>query len=360
MGAALRRAAGHGARFEARFAAYFAAAADPAGGGAGVLPGRGAFPGRALELVRELSLRGGKRLRVALLHEAAGLVTAEPPPGADTAAVCVELLHTHGLIHDDLIDDAPVRRGGPSTYYAYRAEFPDRPDTARALTVLAGDLAAFLALRVLLTGDLPPQRAAAMAAVAAEAGAAAVNGQLIDLERDFAPEAGTGFLHEVTEFKSTRYSVLAPLRLGLLAAGTDPAPYDAELRGYATAVGTANQLHDDLLDLFGDPAVLEKPLGTDLRSGRRSYLVRALAAATDGTERALLEGALGNPDTDDHTLDRLRRIARAHGVERELRASAAQFAREAGARAATWRGRWRPEAVAFFEHLPAWSVTRDH
>ncbi|KIF04789.1 polyprenyl synthetase [Streptomyces sp. RSD-27] len=356
--AARRRAAGHQRRFDARFAGYFDSLTDPAGSSLEI-PRQGTFPARALQLVRELSLRGGKRLRVILLHEAAALVTGEDVPGLDEAAISIELLQTHGLIHDDIIDDAPTRRGGPSTYYAYRQDFPDRPDTALALAVLAGDLAAFLAGRVLLTGALPPDRALAMAAVHADTAAATVAGQLLDLERDFHPAPDTELLHEVTEYKSTRYSVLAPLRLGLLAAGADLAPYDGELRRYATALGIANQIHDDWLDLFADPESLGKPVGSDIRSGRRSYAVRALLAVCDASERALLDGALGAPGRDDDTLDRIRGIARAHGIDRQLRTEADRYAREAAAQAATWRERWRPDAVAFFEHMPAWSVTRD-
>ncbi|MFF5447678.1 polyprenyl synthetase family protein [Streptomyces sp. NPDC012888] len=356
--AAWQRAADHQRRFDARFAAYFDSLTDPAAGRLDV-PGRGTFPARALELVRELSLRGGKRLRVALLHEASALVTDGSVPGLDEAAISIELLQTHGLIHDDIIDDAPTRRGGPSTYYAYRRDFPDRPDTALALAVLAGDLAAFLAGRVLLTSALPPDRVLAMAAVHADVSASTVAGQLIDLERDFHPAPDTELLHEVTEYKSTRYSVLAPMLLGLLAAGVDPTPYDAELRRYATAVGIANQIHDDWLDLFGDPASLGKPAGSDIRSGRRSYAVRALLSAADDAERRLLEGALANPDCDDDTLERIRRTARTHGIDRVLAADADRQARRAAAQAAAWRGRWRPDAVAFFEHLPTWSVRRD-
>ncbi|WP_259464504.1 polyprenyl synthetase family protein [Streptomyces sp. TLI_171] len=358
LAAALHRAVAHQHRFETRFAGYFDSLTDPDRGTLETPP-HGAFPAHALDLVRELSLRGGKRLRVALLHEAAGLVSAEPVPGLDTAAVSIELLHTHGLIHDDLIDDAPARRGGPSTYYAYRSRFPDRPDTARALTVLAGDLAAFLSVRVLLTGDLPADRALAMAAVTTDAGATSVNGQLLDLERDFHPEPGLELLHTVTEFKSTRYSILAPLRLGLLAAGADPAPYDAELRGYATELGIANQIHDDWLDLFGDPDALGKPVGTDIRSGRRNYVVRALLASADAAERTALEAVLGNPHCEDRDLDRIRDAARAHGIDRALRSDAARHADQAAAHAARWHRRWRPAAAAFFAHLPAWSVTRE-
>ncbi|WP_164721029.1 polyprenyl synthetase family protein [Streptomyces sp. W1SF4] len=358
LSAALQRASRHQHRFEARFAAYFDSLTDPAGG-ALETPPYGTFPSRALDLVRDMSLRGGKRLRVVLLHEAAALVADDGVAGLDEAAISIELLQTHGLIHDDIIDDAPLRRGGPSTYYAYRHEFPDRPDTALALALLAGDLAAFLSLRVLLTSGLPADRALAMAAVHADTGAATMSGQMIDLERDFHPAPGIDFLHAVTEFKSTRYSVLAPLRLGLLAAGTDHTPYDAELRRYAGALGIANQIHDDWLDLFGDPAALGKPTGSDIRSGRRNYALRALTAVCEDAERKLLGEAWGDPGCDEETLDRIRRIARAHGVDRQLRAEAEAHARRAEAEAATWRRRWRPEAVAFFAHMPTWSVTRD-
>ncbi|MFG2825069.1 polyprenyl synthetase family protein [Kitasatospora sp. NPDC048365] len=353
----MRRAAGHQRRFDERFAAYFDSLVGRQGGLD--LPPYGAFPARALDLVRELALRGGKRLRVVVLHEAAALVTGEEVAGLDEAAIGIELLHAHGLIHDDIIDNSPVRRGGPSTYYAYRHEFPDRPDTALALAVLAGDLAAFLSMRVLLAGGLPPALAVALAAVHADVGASTVAGQMLDLERDFRPDPDLPLLHAVTEYKSSRYSVLAPLRMGLLAAGADPTPHDGGLSAYATALGIANQIHDDWLDLFGDPGSIGKSAGSDIRSGRHSYAVRALLAAVDAGERKVLDSALGDPGCDDDTLDRVRDIARTHGVDAALRAEADRYAREAAAVAGGWRGHWRAEAVTFFEHLPTWTVARD-
>ncbi|MFJ3639994.1 polyprenyl synthetase family protein [Streptomyces sp. NPDC090108] len=100
--AARQRAAEHRRRFEPRFAAYFDSLTDPAGGALEVPPGR--FPARALDLVRDMSLRGGKSLRVAFLHEAAALAGDRPVPGLDEAAISIELVQTHGLIHDDIID----------------------------------------------------------------------------------------------------------------------------------------------------------------------------------------------------------------------------------------------------------------
>ncbi|MFJ5774309.1 polyprenyl synthetase family protein [Streptomyces sp. NPDC093094] len=345
------RLAGYQDRFDGLFAEYFDSVAEQG------LP-RSSFVPEALELVRDMSLRGGKRLRVALLHEAARLVTPDAVAGLDEAALSIELLQTHGLIHDDIVDDSPVRRGEPSVYYAYRGRFPGRPQTALGLAVLAGDLAAFLSVQVLLTAPVPRALRQAMAAVQATAGADTVVGQILDLERDFGPVPGREALDTVSEYKTARYSVLAPLRLGLLAAGEDPAAHEKELARYATLIGVSGQMRDDYLDLFADAATLGKPAGSDLREGRRSYAVCAVLAATTGREREAVESALAGPGCPPETVERVRRIARHHGVDARLRAETHRVAEEASAVAAGWRGRWRHEAVEFFEQLPLWGALR--
>ncbi|MET9256403.1 polyprenyl synthetase family protein [Streptomyces sp. NPDC003717] len=344
-----------GRRFDALFEEYFAAL--PATLGA---PAFSRFTPECVDLLRALSLRGGKRMRVVLLHEAAGLVTDAPVAGLDAAALAVELLQTHGLVHDDLIDDSPTRRGGPSTYYAYRERLPGHPRAALGLTVLAGDLALALSLRALLDAPVPAETRQAMVEVLTRAAADTFVGQIMDLERDFADGAvDDSVLHDVADHKSARYSVLAPLRLGLLAAGARPAEWDAELRHYARLVGICGQMRDDDLDLFGDAAVLGKPIGTDLREGRRSYAVARLLATVTGPDRAVVEKALGDPACTPETVAAVREIGERHGVADALRADMRRHAERAAEVAARWRPRWRAEAVGFFEQLPLWSVRRD-
>ncbi|MBQ0826389.1 polyprenyl synthetase family protein [Streptomyces tagetis] len=347
------RAAGYERRFSAVFEEFF----DTLGTTLDA-PAFSRFTPECLELLRDLSLRGGKRMRVVLLHEAARLVTDAPVDGLDAAALSIELLQTHGLVHDDLIDDGATRRGGPSTYHAYRARYPDHPRAALGLTVLAGDLALALSLRVLLDADLPAELRRAMAEVQTRAAADTFVGQITDLERDFTGPVSEDVLHQVADHKTARYSVLAPLRLGLLAAGTDPAPYEEELRAYARLVGICGQMRDDHLDLFGDAAVLGKPTGADLREGRRSYTVVRLLEAASGTGRRVVEDALGDPHCTPETVAAVREIGERLGVgaamEREMR----RHAERARALAAGWRPRWREDAVAFFENVPLWSVER--
>ncbi len=346
------------ARSERRFNQLFTEYFDTLGATLDA-PSFSRFTPECLRLLRDLSLRGGKRMRVVLLHEATRLVTDGPVAGLDAAALSVELLQTHGLVHDDLIDDSPTRRGGPTTYYAYRDRFPGHPRAALGLTVLAGDLALALSLRVLLDAELPLALRQAMVEVQTRAAADTFVGQIVDLERDFTAEVpDDAVLHDVADHKSARYSVLAPIRLGLLAAGARPDDHDAELRRYARLVGICGQMRDDHLDLFGDAAVMGKPTGTDLREGRRSYAVARLLATVGGAERALVERALGDPSCPPGTVDEIRAIGERHGVPALLEADMRRYAEQAREVAEGWRPRWRAEAVDFFAGVPLWSAAR--
>ncbi|WP_037864308.1 polyprenyl synthetase family protein [Streptomyces sp. NRRL S-340] len=350
---ALERAAGHQQRFVSSFEKYFAELAGDLNGSS-----LGRFTPRCLELLAELSLRGGKRIRVALLYEAARLVTEEEVPGLLEASLSLELLHSHALILDDIIDDSPLRRGGPSTYYACRADLPENPQAALGLAMMTGDLAGFLALRVLFHADLPADRKQAMLDVQLGVTTDTVIGQILDIERDVTPSADEGLLETVGEYKTTRYSVLAPLRLGLLAAGEDLAAHEESLRRYATLAGISGQMRDDYLDLFGDPDITGKPIGTDLRAGRLTYLVRKLLAVTDADAHDTVKAALGNPGCTPQTIDGIRDIAYRHDVHQHLQSAIDRYAEAASAEARSWRRHWRGEAVGFFEQLPSWNARR--
>lgn len=348
------RLARYGRRFDRLFAEYF----DDLGRTLDA-PSFSRFTPECVRLLRDLSLRGGKRMRVVLLHEAARLVTDGPVEGLDAAALSVELLQTHGLVHDDLIDDSATRRGGPSTYYAYRERFPGQPRAALALTVLAGDLALALSLRALLDAGLPAEVRRAMVDVQTRAAADTFVGQIVDLERDFADTAPHDeMLHDVADRKSARYSILAPMILGLIAAGVEPTAHEGELRRYSRLVGICGQMRDDYLDLFGDADTMGKPTGTDLREGRHTYAVVRLLSAVSGSERDFVRSALGDPGCTPATVAEIRAIGERRGVADLMRAEMARYAEQARLVAEGWRPRWREDAVAFFERLPGWSVER--
>lgn len=112
---------------------------------------------------------------------------------------------------------------------------------------------------------------------------------------------------QVARYKSARYTVERPLQFGAVLAGAGTALVSA-LRGYGEPLGEAFQLRDDLLGVYGDPAVTGKPAGDDLREGKRTVLVaRALAAATAG-QAAVIHRHLGDPSLDADAVAVLRAV----------------------------------------------------
>jgi geranylgeranyl diphosphate synthase type I len=235
------------------------------------------------ETVADLALRGGKRLRAQLVlagARAAGEVAPSEPTIAAGAAV--ELLQAYLLIHDDWMDGDAVRRGGPTAHVEMARRWGAERGAAGA--VLAGDLASAWARALLGDSGAPPDRLAAAWRVWTEMEEDVILGQSIDVaDADAAPE-------RIVALKTTSYTVRGPLRLGAVLAGGGDGLL-AALDAYAAPIGEAFQFKDDLLGLVGDPARTGKPVGADLKNGKRtSVLVDALAADADGTlSRALRE-----------------------------------------------------------------------
>src|SRR4029078_122110 len=124
-------------------------------------------------------------------------------------------------------------------------------------------------------------------------------GQYLDLLEQASGGGSVGRAMRVLRFKSAKYTVEQPLHLGGALAG---APADARVRRAYTAfglpLGEAFQLRDDVLGVFGDPAVTGKPAGDDLREGKRTFLIAAAVEQTDAAGRALVERRLGDPHLD--------------------------------------------------------------
>lgn len=209
-------------------------------------------PGAAdpLDEIVRLVEGGGRRVRPAFCYwgfRAAGGADGEP---ILKAAAAFELLHTMALIHDDVMDAATERRGLPSSHVvlaeaaaARGSAEPGRLGTAVA--ILAGDLAAVLADRMLLGAGFPPGRLVAALDLYHRMRLETAAGQYLDL-------VGARIdPHRLARLKGGAYTVEGPLRVGAALAGAVDA-VDAALRRYGEPLGEAFQLLDDLRD--GDAA----------------------------------------------------------------------------------------------------------
>jgi geranylgeranyl diphosphate synthase type I len=267
----------------------------------------GADVGQMASAVRELTLRGGKRLRAALVIAA---FRAADGQGDEAAAidtgVALELLQTYLLIHDDWMDGDLVRRGGPSVHALLRAHFQDdaRGDSS---AILAGDYTAALALDVLTRLPISPDRSLAVIRRFAAIQVDAVYGQQLDVA---ARPADVEAMHAL---KTGSYTVRGPLMLGASLAGASAAQEDVLAR-FAEPLGVAFQLRDDLLGTFGAAHETGKPFGNDIRAGKRTALVDEAEARLDSAGRSALERAFGRAAASEEDVSQATRALETCGA----------------------------------------------
>jgi farnesyl diphosphate synthase len=205
---------------------------------------------------------GGKRLRGFLVLESARMLGLSANHGL-SAAAAVEALHAYSLVHDDMpcMDDDALRRGLPTVHVKW--------DEATA--VLAGDALQTLAFELLADPALGSgeTRIALVAGLARASGAEGmVLGQALDIAAETAARPLT--LEEITALQAGKTGALIRFsaEAGAILAGADPAP----LRRYATALGLAFQIWDDVLDVTGDAALTGKAVGKDAAAGKATFV----------------------------------------------------------------------------------------
>ncbi|WP_129840554.1 polyprenyl synthetase family protein [Streptomyces sp. RFCAC02] len=256
----------------------------------------------------------GKRLRAAFCYW--GWRAAGQPDSAPLvrAAAAMELVHAAAIVHDDLIDDSPLRHGRPTAHVALRAALRRRPraaTAARSLAVLVGDLLMSLAGQLFVTSGLPGAYLARARPLWAALARDLVAGECLEILRTgAAPDTAESL--RVIRYKTAKYTVEQPLLIGGALAGAGTRLRDG-YSAYGLPLGEAFQLRDDLIGLFGDPAVTGKANPDDLRARRPTALLAETWRAADAADRALLRGLLGRR-LDDAGVETVR------GIMRRLRA----------------------------------------
>ena len=229
----------------------------------GLLPESGEKYGEAVRAMRYSLLSGGKRIRPILLLEFYKLCGGESDKALNFAAA-LEMIHTYSLIHDDLpcMDNDDMRRGKPSCHKAFGE------DTA----LLAGDALLTYAFSVAAsTCGIPAERVLRAVSVLAEkAGISGmIGGQVMDLASPKTGADADGL--ECMYLKKTSCLLEAAAMCGCILAGADGIhiEYASE---YAKKVGLAFQIIDDILDCTSDEAILGKPIGSDEKNGKTTYV----------------------------------------------------------------------------------------
>jgi geranylgeranyl diphosphate synthase, type I len=239
-----------------------------------------------IDAVAELLDAGGKRIRPAFCATGFLLAGGEPDdPVIVDASAAVEFLHAFALIHDDVLDDSPLRRGTPTVHTKYAALHASagwRGESRRfgeGVAILAGDLAYVFADS--LAADVPPVARQVWDELRAEM----IIGQFVDVNAAAEFTVDPDLARWIAVCKSGRYTIHRPLLLGAAIAGRlDLSPAFEE---YGVALGEAFQLRDDLIDGWGTSTTTGKPVNLDFDRHKMTLLL-ALALRRDDRVRELV------------------------------------------------------------------------
>jgi geranylgeranyl diphosphate synthase type I len=279
------------------------------------------------------SVAGGKMFRASFCwwghHAVAAPADPEHSDAVIRACASLELLHASALVHDDLMDASDTRRGNPATHRFFEAEHRasawrgGAEQYGAAGAILLGDLLLSWSEEQLRRCGLPFEAVAPALAVFDLCRSEVITGQFLDVSAQARGQANVDTAMTVLRYKSAKYSIERPIQIGAALAGASERTL-AELSAFGLPLGEAFQLRDDLLGVFGDPALTGKPAGDDLVEGKRTVLVALALDAAPPAAAAELDAALGTPLSSEQ-VERLRAIIDDSGAHAQVEAVIGQL-----------------------------------
>lgn len=233
------------------------------------------YPSTPTELYEPISYLmelGGKRMRPVLLLMSTEMFGGSVQKALD-AAMAIEVFHNFTLMHDDIMDKAPLRRGMPTVHEKWNAN----------VAILSGDV--MLVEGYKLLSSLEPELLKPVFQVFNDTAVGVCEGQQFDMNFESRSEVSLAEYLEMIRLK-TAVLLGGALKIGALIAGAKAE--DAEhIQQFGENLGIAFQLQDDILDVYGDPDKFGKQVGGDILANKKTYLLikaRELANGADAAE----------------------------------------------------------------------------
>lgn len=283
---------------------------------------------RAMSILQDYALNG-KMLRGVLACLGHDLFAADTFGDTFALAAALECLQAGLLVHDDIMDKDDLRRGAPTMHRRFERLEAENGAPARnaaalgeAIGICAGDIFYFIAWNTIarLGGQQGPLFSRELVNVCLA--------QIADVRFGSRPAFPTvEQTLEVYAYKTARYTICLPLCAGAILAGRGDAQPALEALGLN--LGVLFQIKDDYLGLFGDEKQLGKPIGSDIREGKKTPFMILLNDALSSAERSRFDAIFGNPTLSLGDVDYIRMLVRDKGVDTQVGALEAGYATRA-------------------------------
>lgn len=288
----------------------------------------------SLSLLHDFSLRGGKAIRPFLVKTAFDLAGGQSNPGLIKAAAAIDLHHKHILILDDIADRDEERYGGPTLEWAYKKEFAKYKDgehRARTFAMLDAVWLGALARQLLAESHFSSKKLLAcqkiLNTLMFRDTLAGWQIHALECDHEISEVSMEEFVKGL-ELVTARYTFEGPLKIGLALAGNKDQKLTEALTLYSEKVGTAFQIHDDILGLFGKTEKTGKPVGNDVREGKKTLLVQMAYQRAGKNDREFLEKAVGNIILTTQDLTKVQLLVKELGALKHSQTMATQMVSE--------------------------------
>lgn len=318
----------------------------------------------ALNYLSEYTLRKAKRLRPALYYYTYLMMGGKDKTEALKSSIFIEIIQSYLLIHDDVMDEDTMRRGGPTVHKIYekvhklKYRMHDSAHFGESMAINLGDIACHLAMQVLTESKFKPKRVVRALDQFHKQIVTVGFGQMLDVLSSVKAEVTQEDVLKIHRFKTASYTYETPISVGAIMAGATDKDVQI-LKDYAIPAGIAFQIQDDILGMFGDEEALGKANISDLREGKHTLLIiKALERASRKQIHTITQ-ALGNRNVNQEMADRVREIIIDTGsldYSKELAVKFVLKAKKALAKMPNWNG----EGRAFLDGVADYMINREY
>lgn len=318
----------------------------------------------AIELMkhlREFNLRDAKRIRpIFLVFGYRCLRSPKDESDIIKAALAAELMESFLLVHDDIIDNDDIRRKKPTLHKVYgessKKYRTDHAHFGKSMAIIGGDILAILGSEILLSTNF--KDSLKLRAIE-KFNRVVINtgfGEMLDVISEVDNKISEKDISRIHELKTAKYTIEGPLHIGAILAGAKKHHLNT-LSKYAIPLGKAFQIQDDILGVFGDEKKTGKPVGSDIKEGKKTLLILKALENSNLKDRMRIKHALGSRNLKKQQLSQVRNIIKDSGSLQYSRDLAKKLAEKA--KSAISRSSLKKEGREFLIDIADYIINRE-
>lgn len=286
-----------------------------------------------------LIANGGKRLRPYMVMKSCQVLHGNPKQ-AIVAAGAVEMVHNFTLVHDDIMDNDEIRHGVPTVHKKF----------GMPVAILAGDVLFSKAYETISNSNLPLDLTAKLIAKLSRACVEVCEGQILDIKMAESKKIPNQSQYITMIQKKT--AALFDVSCSMGAICSNAKNNDVKnMSDFGKNLGIAFQITDDLIGVMGDPKITKKPVGNDLREGKKSLPILQAIKESTGSDKKIILRCFGNHNAKKSEVEQAVKIIQDLGIEESVRIKANNYAKKAEKSLSKYDGTPKKELISLLDFV---------